>query len=119
MQVKYSEEKMMKTIKKGLLILMTSLVMVTNALALSLDAAKGQGLVGETPSGYLQPVGSPTAEVNNLVNQINQKRRAEYSSIAQKNGTSLKNVEALAGKKAIERSRPGEYVLIGGEWRKK
>lgn len=109
----------MKTINKGLLILMTSMVLVTNVMALDLGAAKSQGLVGETPSGYLQPVGSPTAEVNQLVTQINQMRRAEYDSIAKKNSTSLKNVEALAGKKAIERSRPGEYVLVGGKWRKK
>ncbi|MGI9317382.1 MAG: YdbL family protein [bacterium] len=110
---------MMKTINRGLLILLASLLMTSAALAIGLGPAKNQGLVGETPSGYLKPVGSPTAEVNQLITQINQKRRAEYNSIAKKNSTSLKNVEALAGKKAIDRSRPGEYVLIGGKWKKK
>lgn len=118
-KLKLIEEMMMKMKIRGVLVLLASLMLITSAHALGLGAAKSQGLVGETPSGYLQAVGSATAEVNQLINQINQKRRAEYASIAKKNGTSLKNVEALAGKKAIERSRPGEHVLIGGKWRKK
>lgn len=109
----------MKMILRGSLALLTYFLIATNAMALSLGEAKKQGLVGETPSGYLKPVGAASAEVNQLINQINKKRRAEYNNIATKNGTSLKNVEALAGKKAIDRSRPGEHVFVGGKWIKK
>ena len=109
----------MKMMIRSLLVLSASLILITSAHALSLGEAKSRGLVGETPSGYLKAVGSATGEVNQLISQINQKRRAEYDSIAKKRGTTLKNVEALAGKKAIDRSRPGEYVLIGGKWKKK
>lgn len=95
------------------------LLVATAAWALGLDEAKSRGLVGETPSGYLQAVNSPTAEVKALVNRINAERRKIYQDIAAKRGTSLGNVEALAGKQAIEKSRKGEYVLVGGNWRKK
>jgi len=110
---------MMKMISKSLLILMVSVLFAAQAIALDLGAAKSQGLVGETPSGYLAAVGAANGAVNQLIKQINGKRRAQYQSIAKKNGTSLKNVEALAGKKAIDKSRRGEYVLVGGKWRKK
>ena len=114
-----SEDKMMKMIFRGFLAILTSFLIAANAMAIGLGEAKQRGLVGETPSGYLKPVGAASAEVNQLVNQINQKRRAEYNNIATKNGTSLKNVEALAGKKAIDRSKPGEHVFVGGKWVKK
>ena len=97
------------------------LLFPATAFAISLDAAKGQGLVGETPSGYLKAVdGNPSGEVQALVQDINQKRRAEYSRIAGKNGTSVSAVEALAGKKAIESTKPGLYVQnAAGAWVKK
>jgi len=105
--------------RKSLLILVMSFLVVAEVMAIDLGAAKSQGLVGETPSGYLAAVGAASGEVNQLINQINGKRRAEYNNIAKKNGISLNSVEALAGKKAIDKSRPGEYVQVGGKWRKK
>ena len=66
--------------------------------ALNLDQAKAQGLVRETPRGYLVAVKS-SAEVNALVNKINAGRKAEYQKIAKKRGTSLSAVEQLAGKR--------------------
>ena len=101
-------------------IIMAALLLFSaSAWSLSLGQAKSSGLVGETPAGYLQAVGAPTAEVKALVSKINAQRRAAYENIARKNGTSLKNVEALAGKKAIEKSAAGEYVLVGGNWKQK
>lgn len=89
------------------------------AWAIDLGSAKQQGLVGETPSGYLQAVGSQGSEVKQLVSSINAERKKVYQGIASKNKTTLPKVEALAGKKAIEKSAAGEYVLIGGSWKKK
>ena len=67
------------------------------ASALDLAQARAQGLVKETPSGYLTVV-KPSGEVNNLVKNINAGRKAEYQRIAKKNGTPLSTVEQLAGK---------------------
>jgi len=86
--------------------------------ALDLQAAKAQGLVGETLTGYLAPV-KATPEVQQLVKTINTKRKAQYIKIAQRNGTSLQAVEQLAGKKAIEKTPPGQFIKTGGDWQKK
>jgi uncharacterized protein YdbL (DUF1318 family) len=91
------------------------------AWSATLAQAKSQGLVGEQADGYLGVVAaSATADVKALVADINQKRRSEYQAIAQRNNTSLDAVEALAGKKAIDLTPPGQYVrLPSGQWVKK
>lgn len=88
------------------------------AWALSLDEAKEQGLVGEQPNGYLGSVqSSPERAVRELVEQVNLRRRDEYSRIAERNGVPREEVEKLAGKRAIERTRAGHYVrLPDGRW---
>ncbi len=87
---------------------------------LSLDQAKASGVVGEQSDGYLGAVSSsPSGEVQALVSSINQKRKEKYQSIAQRRGTSLKAVEALAGKTAIEKTEAGQYVNLGSGWQRK
>lgn len=99
--------------------MMTTLILsCQTGLALDLQTAKAQGLVGETLTGYLEAV-KATPEVQNLVNSINAKRKAEYQTIAKRNNTSLQAVEQLAGKKAIEKTPPGQYIKVGGSWQKK
>lgn len=88
------------------------------ALALDLHSAKAQGLVGETSSGYLEPVNG-SAEVAALAQSINVQRRAEYARIAAANGLAIKDVELLAATKAIAKTPPGEYVKVDGRWQKK
>ena len=89
--------------------------------ALNLDEAKSQGLVGEQQDGYLGIViANPSAEVRQLVESVNAKRREEYSGIAQRTGTAQGVVEALAAKKAHEKTRPGNFVQSpSGEWQRK
>lgn len=102
--------------------LLTALLLSGAALAhaIDLDQAKAQGLVGETIEGYLAAVNAaPSAEVAALVEDVNAKRRAEYQRIARDNGIELEQVEALAAKKAIEKTRPGGWIRIDGEWRRK
>jgi hypothetical protein len=88
---------------------------------LTLEEAKAQGVVGEQPNGYLgivQPGAS--AEVQALVNNVNQKRRQTYEDIARRNATKLEAVEMLAGKTAIDHTRPGNFVRSpSGQWGKK
>jgi uncharacterized protein YdbL (DUF1318 family) len=104
-----------------LLVLLTTclLLLIQPAFAIDLQAAKDQGLVGETPAGYLEAVSSPSPEVKALIESINAQRKAKYQEIATRNNTSLQAVEQLAGKKAIEKSEPGSYIKLGGAWQKK
>lgn len=89
--------------------------------ALTLEEAKTQGIVGEQPNGYLgvvQPSAPP--EVQALVSDVNQKRRQMYEDIARRNSTKLEAVEMLAGKTAIDNTRPGNFVRSpSGQWVKK
>ena len=87
--------------------------------AITLDAAKQQGLVGEQLNGYLGAVNS-TSEVQALIKDINAKRKKAYLKIAKKNQLTLDQVAALAAKKAIEKTPAGQYVQrADGSWTKK
>ncbi|WP_416396608.1 YdbL family protein [Allohahella sp. A8] len=88
------------------------------AWALDLEEAKNQGLVGEQPNGYVAAVvSSPEAEA--LVQEINAKREDAYVRVAEKNKIDVSKVGALAGKKLIEKSEPGQFVrLPNGQWQK-
>lgn len=95
------------------------------ALAMNLDqamsalgGAKSQGLVGEQTDGYLGVVKS-SGEAADIAAQINAARRAEYQKVASQSGAKLGDVEALAGKKAIERTPSGQYVQVNGQWVRK
>lgn len=88
------------------------------AFADELDDARDRGLVGEQLDGYLGVVPSnPPASVKKLASRINAARLEKYRGIADKRGTSVEAVAALAGRKLIERARPGTYVQAkGGGW---
>lgn len=105
--------------KKTVLLIFTTLFFFCQTgFTLDLQMAKTQGLVGETLTGYLAPV-KVTPEVQQLVNTINAKRKAQYQTIAKRNGTSLQAVEQLAGKKAIQKTPPGQFIKADGGWQKK
>lgn len=94
-------------------------VNVPVASAADLASAKAAGHVGEQPNGYLGIV-SNAPGVGALVQGVNQKRRGVYQNIARKNGTSLSAVEQLAGRRNIERTPPGQYVMTpSGQWVRK
>ena len=104
-----------------LLTMLAGLGWSTATWAIGLQDAKAQGLVGEQPNGYLGLVKAVApADVQALMMNINAQRKQEYQAIAQRNHTELNVVEALAGKKAIERTPAGQYVrLPSGQWTKK
>lgn len=86
------------------------------AQSMSLDEAESRGLVGEQLNGYLGVVQSAPG-VQALVDDINLKRRQLYRDVARKNAIPLAAVEELAGRKAIETSKPGEFVQnSNGQW---
>ena len=95
-----------------------TLLLCQPAFALELSDAKSQGLVGETPTGYLEVV-KANPEADKLIKEINAKRKTHYQEIAKKNKTPLNAVEKLAGQKAMEKTPAGQYVKVGGKWQKK
>jgi len=97
-----------------LLVLFTPLL----AFGITLDQAKQQGLLGERPDGYLGLAKPATSSKTiELMKDINNKRRDVYKGIAEKNGTALSAVEALAGKKAIGKTPSGQFIMQpNGTW---
>jgi uncharacterized protein len=96
-----------------------ALAIFSPADALSLEEAKAKGLVGEKPNGYLGMVNPSDPDVQALTSEVNQKRRQAYEEIARRNRTQLEAVEALAGEKAIQNTKPGYFVEGPGGWMKK
>lgn len=97
------------------------LLLTTTALALTLQEAKSQGLVGEQRDGYVGFVVSDVpVDVRALVRDINSRRRVLYQEIAEENGIRLEQVAALAYEEAVEETRSGHYVQnASGAWQKK
>lgn len=83
-----------------------------------LDSAKSAGLVGEMPNGYLGVV-SGDGDASAIVEAINEARRAEYARIADKHDIPVSQVEAVAGKKALEKTPDGQYIQVDGRWVRK
>lgn len=113
----------MKTVHKLLLSALFAISLPVLAMDLqqamsALGAAKTQGLVGEQPNGYLGVVGS-SAQAKEIADLINKARKAEYQKLAAKNGIQLADVEAIAGQKAIEKTDPGQFIYLNGQWQKK
>jgi len=112
----------MRTIFRSLRTLLPILALCWAGLAFGaeLDQAKSAGLIGERADGYLGLVEkNAPADVVDLVKAVNDKRRAEYQRIAGSNDLTLEQVQALAGKKAIERTAAGGWILTNGGWRQK
>ena len=110
-----------------LLVIVVSLGLSTNSQALTpqeqnmMHDAKSQGLIGEQLNGYLGIVtSSPSSKVKALVDKTNAERKALYKSIASRNSLKLEDVESLAGKKAVKKTKTGQYIQqSNGQWGKK
>ncbi len=92
------------------------------AAALDLDQARAVGQVGERPDGLVGAVANaPSAEVRALVEMINRARMDAYRALAQKEGTALEAVQAVAGERQIQTAaRNGWYVMTAaGTWQKR
>lgn len=106
-------------ITAALLSMLLSLASAGIAQAGPLDDAKAQGLIGERADGYVGAV-SAEADVQALIDKVNAGRQAKYAEIAAKRGAPVAAVAAIAGKKLIERSPAGQYIMdSSGQWRKK
>ncbi|MFN3862906.1 MAG: YdbL family protein [Erythrobacter sp.] len=80
-------------------------------------AARAAGKIGEQPDGYLGIVGAADKALQDLVNDINIKRRAVYTEKAKENNATLEAYALTAGCQAIARTVPGEkYMAPDGSW---
>ncbi|GIZ11238.1 YdbL family protein [Pseudomonas sp. NCCP-436] len=84
----------------------------------ALSEAKASGQLGEQPNGYLGVI-TPGGQADEIAQLINQARKAEYQKVAKDNGISLSDVEAIAGKKAIDRTPKGQFIQLNGQWVRK
>ena len=93
-------------------------VVALPVLAGVLDGAKQQGYVGEQLNGYAGIV-NPAApdDVRQLVESVNQQRRAEYERIAAETNSTPEQVGYVIGAKLINRAPAGHYVMdVQGQW---
>ena len=80
-------------------------------------AARAAGKIGEQPDGYLGIVGAADKTLQDLVNDINIKRRAVYTEKAKENNATLEAYALTAGCQAIARTVAGEkYMAPDGSW---
>ncbi|ALE16725.1 Putative uncharacterized protein ydbL, may be related to amine metabolism [Altererythrobacter epoxidivorans] len=80
-------------------------------------AARSSGKVGEKMDGYLGIVGAPTAALQDLVDDINIKRKAVYTERARAEKATTEQYAFTAGCLAIARTVAGEkYQAPDGEW---
>ncbi len=98
--------------------LLAGALLATQVWAADLASAKNAGYVGERTDGYVDLVSSSAqGDVRALIEEINGKRRAEYSRISRRNKVSVPDVARLTAKKLIERASNGHYVQdAGGSW---
>lgn len=107
-----------KVLGFGLLLMLLG---VNSVIAATLDEAKAAGQIGEKQDGYIGLVqASVPADVAALVESVNAQRRARYEEIAKENGIAVEDVAKLAFTRALENTRPGNFVEASpGQWVKK
>jgi uncharacterized protein YdbL (DUF1318 family) len=81
------------------------------------EAARSAGQIGEQPDGYLGFVSTPTPAVRDIVNDINIKRKAAYTSGAPA-GSTVEQFAFVTGCNLINKTKPGEkYKAPDGSWK--
>jgi uncharacterized protein len=80
-------------------------------------AARASGAIGEKMDGYLGIVGNSTPAVRALVDDLNIKRRANYTERAQAQRATVEEYAFTQGCILIARTVPGErYQAPDGTW---
>jgi uncharacterized protein len=81
-------------------------------------AARAAKDVGEQLDGYLGIVGSGTAALRRLVEDLNIKRKAVYARKAQDQHATIEDYAFTSGCLLIAQTKPGEmYQAPGGTWK--
>jgi uncharacterized protein YdbL (DUF1318 family) len=80
-------------------------------------AARASGQIGEKMDGYLGFVGTPSPALRALVEDLNIKRRANYTERARAQNATVEEYALSQGCMLIARTSPGEkYQAPGGGW---
>jgi uncharacterized protein YdbL (DUF1318 family) len=77
---------------KNLTITFCCTIFAFHLMASPLSDAKSAGLVKEVPDGYVVALGTATPEIDALVKDINQRRKAAYAKIAKQTGITVEQV---------------------------
>lgn len=95
------------------------MLLAAPAYALDLQEARASGSVGEKLDGYIT-ARSDAADVQALVEDINAKRREEYTRISKENSQPVDVVAKLAAAQIINGLAPGVYYQApDGGWKKR
>jgi uncharacterized protein len=113
---------MNRSIAKAVLggVLLAALALPAPAMAQrdpAYEAARQAGQIGEKTDGYLGIVGSQPAAIQNMVADLNRKRRENYTARAQAQRATLEEYALTQGCILIARTQPGEkYQAPDGTW---
>lgn len=91
---------------------------VAHAEGLTLSQAKEKGWVGERPDGLVGAVytADKLPEVQELIKNINEGRLKVYKEMADKERTTVEQIQSIAGMKIYEMEPPGSYIQYNGAW---
>lgn len=106
---------------KKILSLVMILAFSANSWAITIGAAKAQGLVGERSDGYVGYVVTPArADVKTLVKGVNNKRKERFKRAVAKTNATMEQVSASFAQSALSKTKPGHYIQnANGQWVKK
>lgn len=107
--------------KTGYLAVLAAVALTATAAHAQRDpayaAARAAGQVGEKMDGYLGFVGTPSPALRGLIEDINIKRRANYTERARAQNATVEEYALTQGCILIARTVPGEkYQAPGGGW---
>ena len=81
------------------------------------QTARAAGQIGEKPDGYLEALGGASATVRAMVDDLNIRRRQEYTRLASERGATVEQVAFTTGCNLIQRTVAGEkYQAPDGSW---
>ena len=92
---------------------------VALAASATVEAAKADCVIGEQNDGYLGFVPGARADANLVreVRSINQRRKAAYANLAERNGVTIDEAAKLTAEKLINGAASGECVQdASGAW---
>ncbi|MEC6830603.1 YdbL family protein [Photobacterium toruni] len=92
-----------------------------SALAITLQQAKQQGLVGEANNGLIAAIKpNNNTTINQLIISVNNHRQKTYQAISQSHSVSLNTIKLRAYHKAIEKTQSGHFYQDSrGSWKMK
>lgn len=84
------------------------------------DQALASKIIGEQANGYLgfvKPAGADQGDLQRQINEINARRRAVYTDVANKTGGTVDQAATVQAMRQIQKLNNGEYLKdLSGAW---